>query len=122
MPVVSYTAACSTSALTQGEHSIVASYSGDSANAGSSSAALTQTVSKAASATALATSLSPSRLGGKSVTFTATVTGTAPTGSVNFLDGSSSVAGCAAVALTGSGNVDDGEVRDRRAADCERTA
>jgi len=102
--VVTYTAACSTNALTQGEHSIVASYSGDSTNAGSSSAPLTQTVSKAASTTALATSLSPSAVG-KSVTFTATVSGAAPTGSVNFLDGSTSVAGCGAVALTGSGNV-----------------
>ena len=41
---------------------------------------------------------------GTSVTFTATVTGVAPTGSVNFTDGGTSIAGCSAVALTGSGN------------------
>ena len=39
------TAACSTSALAIGSHSIVATYSGDTGNAGSSSAALTQTIS-----------------------------------------------------------------------------
>ncbi len=40
---------------------------------------------------------------GQSVTFTATVTGTAsPTGTVMFKDGSSTIAGCAAVALTGT--------------------
>ncbi len=39
-----------------------------------------------------------------SITFTATVSGTAPTGSVNFKDGASSISGCAAVALAGSGN------------------
>jgi hypothetical protein len=38
------------------------------------------------------------------VTFTATVVGTAPTGNVNFTDGGTSIAGCAAVALSGIGN------------------
>ena len=42
--------------------------------------------SKAASTTTVASSLNPSTFGA-SVTFTATVTGTAPTGSVNFTDG-----------------------------------
>ena len=97
-------ASCTTTSLALGAHSIVATYSGDSANAGSSSAPLTQTVNKQASTTTLATSLSPSTVGG-GVTFTATVTATAPTGSVDFFDGSTSVAGCAAVALAGSGSV-----------------
>ena len=48
-------------------------------------------------------SLNPSTVG-TSVTFTATVAGSNPTGSVKFTDGGSSIAGCAAVALTGSGN------------------
>jgi hypothetical protein len=39
------------------------------------------------------------------VTFTATVSGSAPTGTVNFLDGATSIAGCAAAALTGAGNI-----------------
>ena len=34
------------------------------------------------------------------MTFTATVAGSNPTGSVNFTDGGSSIAGCAAVALS----------------------
>jgi hypothetical protein len=38
------------------------------------------------------------------VTFTASVTGFAPTGNVNFTDGGSSISGCSAVALGGSGS------------------
>jgi Bacterial Ig-like domain (group 3)/Gametolysin peptidase M11 len=53
--------------------------------------------------TTLASSPNPSTVGA-SVTFTATVTGSAPTGSVNFKDGGSSIAGCAAAAVTGAGN------------------
>jgi hypothetical protein len=41
---------------------------------------------------------------GTTVTFTATVAGTNPTGNVNFKDGANSIAGCAAIALSGSGN------------------
>src|SRR5262249_28261339 len=53
--------------------------------------------------TALASSLSPSTVGAN-VTFTATVTGSAPTGTVAFADGGSAINGCTAVALAGSGN------------------
>src|SRR5438067_1435026 len=60
--------------------------------------------SKATTTTGVATSLTPSTAGA-SVTFTATVTGNAPTGSVKFLDGATSITGCSAQALTGSGNV-----------------
>src|SRR5207302_154568 len=38
------------------------------------------------------------------VTFTANVAGTAPTGSVNFKDGVTSISGCAASAVAGAGN------------------
>ena len=38
------------------------------------------------------------------MTFTATVAGSNPTGSVNFKDGANSIGGCTAVALVGSGN------------------
>ena len=56
------------------------------------------------SSVALSSSLNPATAGA-SVTFTATVTGSNPTGSVNFTaDGSTSLNGCNAVALTGSGN------------------
>ena len=55
------------------------------------------------STTTLASSLNPSTVGAP-VTFTATVTGTAPTGSVAFTDGGNAISGCSGVALTGSGN------------------
>jgi hypothetical protein len=55
------------------------------------------------SSTTLASSLNPSTVG-TAVTFTATVTGTAPTGSVAFTDGGNAIGGCSAVALAGSGN------------------
>jgi hypothetical protein len=98
------TATCSTSSIIPGTHSIVAVYSGDSTHASTSSAVLTQVVNKAPSAVALASSLNPS-LPATSVTFTATVTGSTPTGAVNFKDGATSLTGCSAVALTGTGNV-----------------
>jgi hypothetical protein len=103
----SRTAACSTASLTVATHSIVAAYSGDAGNVASASAALSQVVNSGgptATTTTLASSANPS-LSGASVTFTATVTGTAPTGSVNFKDGGVSIAGCSAIALGGSGNV-----------------
>jgi hypothetical protein len=56
------------------------------------------------STTTLASSLNPSTVG-SSVTFTATVTGTNPTGNVAFSDGGNAISGCTAIALTGSGNV-----------------
>jgi PKD repeat protein len=65
------------------------------------------TVSSSATSTATATTVSsspPSSLSGTSVTFTATVTGNAPTGNVAFLDRGIAMAGCSAVALAGSGN------------------
>jgi hypothetical protein len=98
----SRTATCSTSALTAGSHNIVATYGGNAGNTGSASTTLAQVV-KAASATGVASSANPSNVG-VSVTFTATVTGNAPTGSVNFTDGGTSIAACSAVALTGAGN------------------
>jgi uncharacterized delta-60 repeat protein len=97
-------ASCTTASLGAGAHSVTAAYSGDATNAASISAALTQTVNKVASTTGIATSLTPS-LAGSSVTFTATVSGSAPAGSVTFKDGSTSISGCSAVGLTGSGNV-----------------
>ena len=100
----SRTAQCATSTLSVATHSIVATYAGDAANAGSTSAALSQVVSsKPATTTALGSSRNPSTFG-TSVAFTATVTGTAPTGTVAFTDGGATISGCSAVALAGSGN------------------
>jgi len=54
--------------------------------------------------TTLASNASPA-YAGAGVTFTATVTGTAPTGGVGFAaDGGPAIAGCSAVTLSGSGN------------------
>lgn len=71
------------SSLAVGIHSITAVYSGDANNAGSTSGALTQTVAQASSSTTLnasAASLTP----GQTLTLAATVSGYAPTGSVQF--------------------------------------
>ncbi|HEV2976206.1 MAG TPA: hypothetical protein VG425_01315, partial [Casimicrobiaceae bacterium] len=69
--------------------------------------ALSVTVSmggKAATTTTLTSSANPSMVGAN-VTFTATVAGSAPTGSVGFTSNGTTLAGCSAVALaTGSGN------------------
>ncbi len=97
------TAACTTSGLANGTHSITADYAGDANNSGSTSPPLSQSVGPSPSATILASSLNPAMVG-QSVTFTASVTGAAPTGTVAFMDGASALAGCGAVALTGAGN------------------
>jgi uncharacterized protein YqjF (DUF2071 family) len=99
------TASCSLSNFLVGTHTIVATYSGDGSNAASSSAALAQVVNAGvtSSATTLISSPNPSTTGAN-VTFTATVSGTAPTGSVNFKDGGVSIGGCSASSLTGAGN------------------
>ncbi|HZP89019.1 MAG TPA: Ig-like domain-containing protein [Burkholderiales bacterium] len=101
----SRTAACSTSSLAVGTHSIVASYGGDTNNASSTSSSLSQVInsSQASTSTSLASSANPANTG-TNVTFTASVTGNAPTGNVNFTDGGTSISGCSAVALSGSGN------------------
>ena len=98
-------ATCVSSTLAGGNHSMVATYSGNSSNAASSSTAFSQVVNKVASATALGSSSNPSSTG-TPVTFTATVTGVNPTGTVNFKDGASSISSCSAAGFTGgSGNV-----------------
>jgi hypothetical protein len=85
----------STSALAVGNHNITASYGGDSNFNGSTSNAITQTVNKANTTTALTTSVNPSVFG-QAVNFTATVSASAPgsgtpTGTVTFLDGGTSI-------------------------------
>ncbi len=83
------TATLTTSGLGAGVHSITAIYGGDANFASSTSPALMQTVSKAASSTSVVSSNSSSNRG-VAVTFTATVTSSAasiPTGTVTFQDG-----------------------------------
>jgi serine protease len=97
------TATCVTSALALGTHSIVATYGGDGNNPSTSSPPLSQVVTGPTTATTLASSANPS-FPGAVVTFTATVTGVNPTGTVSFTDGAAAIATCSAVALAGSGN------------------
>jgi serine protease len=79
------TASLNVSSLAAGSHSITAAYSGDANNAGVTSTALTQAVAQAASSTALNASAA-SLTQGQTLTLTATVSGYAPTGSVQFKD------------------------------------
>jgi len=92
-PVSNNAASFTTSTLAVGSHSITAVYGGDVNFTGSTSAALSQVVTKASTTTALLSSINPS-VSGKSVTFTATVSsaGGTPTGKVQFFNGPTSLA------------------------------
>jgi hypothetical protein len=84
-------ASFSTASLSAGSHPITVPYAGDANFNGTTSAAISQTVNKAGTTTALGSSANPST-NGQSVTFTATVTVNAPgagmpQGTVNFNDG-----------------------------------
>lgn len=90
-------ATCSTSTLAGGGHSITATYSGDNNYGTSTSPILIQAVHVTTSNTTLVSSLNPSNIG-DAVTFTATVNGNAPTGTVTFIDNASVL--CNAVNLS----------------------
>ena len=88
------TAMLTTSALSVGTHPITAVYSGDANYTTSASQVLDQIVTgggPTATTTSLISSLNPSLLG-QSVTFTATVNGASPTGTVQFSDAGSPIA------------------------------
>ncbi len=100
------TAVCNTSSLAPGTHNLIAYYAGDRINAASTSNVVAQVITAGApdaTTTGLTSNLNPSTAG-TSVTFTATVNGNAPTGAVDFKDGTHSIVGCSAVTVTGSGN------------------
>jgi hypothetical protein len=90
-----------TASLAVGSHSITAVYGGDANFAGSTSAALTQTVSQGASTTTVTSSVNPGALGSP-ITITANVHGAGllPTGSVTFKDGATTIG---TTSLNGSG-------------------
>jgi hypothetical protein len=98
-------ATCVTSSLTTAAHTITAVYSSDTNFSPSTSANFTQTVNQASTATSLASSPNPSVFG-QSVTLTATVAPLAPgagtpTGTVNFRDNVTTIAGCGTQTLSG---------------------
>ena len=77
------------STLTAGTHSITAVYSGDTSNAASTSSVFSEVINAtlAATKTSIVSSLNPITVG-QNVSFTATVAGSSPTGTVQFEDGS----------------------------------
>jgi hypothetical protein len=86
------TATLTTSALSAGTHNITAVYSGDANNQGSTSTVLTETVTPIINASSTSLSASTTSLtAGQSVTLTATVTGSSPTGTVQFKDGATAL-------------------------------
>jgi hypothetical protein len=86
-----------------GTHGITAVYSGDANFISSTSPILTQTINQGATAAVIASSANSS-VAGEDVSYSATVSAVAPasgtpTGRVAFLDGASTIAGCATQAL-----------------------
>ena len=96
-------ASIETSSLALGSHSLTAVYSGDTLNTTATSSAATVTVLTVAGVAVAASTETP--LVGDPVTLTATVTGNAPSGTVEFFDGVTSLGvvavsgGTAAVAV-----------------------
>jgi hypothetical protein len=84
-------ASYSTSALATGNHNITAVYSGDSANAASTSSSLSYDVAQVASTVSVSSTVN-STLVGQNVTFTASITGKSVSGSLQFIDNSAVLA------------------------------
>ena len=78
------------STLSVGSHSLTVVYAGNSNYNTSTSSTLTQTVNQASTTTTLTSSLNPSTFG-SGVTFTATVSPSAATGTFTFKDGSTTI-------------------------------
>ena len=89
-PVVGGVASLSTSSLSVGNHALTATYSGDATHAGSTSSVVTQTVNKIVTSTTLQANPNPVVVGDPAV-FTATVSPSSATGSVEFFDGATSL-------------------------------
>jgi streptogramin lyase len=101
-PLSAATATLITSSLAVGTHGITATYNGDTNDAGSTSTpALSQVVNPGNTTTDVASGENPSTFG-DSVTFTATVSPSTATGTVNFFDGATNI---------GSGSVTSGQAQ-----------
>jgi hypothetical protein len=92
-------ATCVVSNSTAGAHTIVAIYSGDSKFGTSTSAAITETVTRAPTTTVVAPSANPISHG-TSVTYTATVSPANSSGTVAFTDGGVPITGCQSQAVS----------------------
>lgn len=84
-------ASLAVSTLAVGTHSITAAYAGDGTLTASTSSILNQTVNKDPTSTSLSSSANPAKFG-QTVTFTATVSPSAATGTVAFKNGSTVMA------------------------------
>jgi len=89
--------------LAVGQHSLIATYSGDANNAASTSSPQTVVIQKATTTTAMTTSTNSSGLG-QPVAMNVSVQGYAPTGSVTFYDGSTAI-GSSSVNATGAASL-----------------
>ncbi|MDE2432578.1 MAG: Ig-like domain repeat protein [Burkholderiales bacterium] len=95
VPLSNGTASYATSSLAVGPHNLTATYGGDPANQASTSASVALSVQQTSSVTLQAT---PSSLqAGQAVTLTAQVSGSSPTGSVQFKDGANDLGAPVAV-------------------------
>jgi hypothetical protein len=83
-------AALSVSTLSAGTHNVTAQYNGSSTFSGSTSSVRVQTVSKASTTTTLTSNHNPAN-NQQPVTFTARVSSSTATGSVQFFDGATSL-------------------------------
>jgi hypothetical protein len=97
-------ATCTTSALAAGKHPITGLYSGNATYSSGVAGPITQTVVGVVGTTLTIDSSRYTSTLGQNVTFTVKVTGNGtPTGTVNFTDNASSIAGCASVSLNSNG-------------------
>jgi hypothetical protein len=106
IPMANGQATCTTSSLGTGTWAITGLYSGDGTYTAAQAGPITQTVTGAGATSTKAgltiDSSSYTSSVGQAVTFTVVVTGpVAPTGSVDFQDNGTTIAGCAGVALSG---------------------
>ena len=100
-PIAGGVATCDTADLGVGDHTITASFSGDSGYTASSSAPISQAVTKAGTSLVVTSGTNPSKFSAPTA-FTATVTssGTTPTGTVAFRAAGTTITGCANSPIT----------------------